>query len=288
MYAIELTYSVCTAMPDSQTNMPGPSLTSCGACCTKILNLSVLLGKQKILDGIHLHMHCGELIGLIGPNGAGKSTLLRAIIGEVPFSGTLEFIPSGKTQNRAPRIGYVPQRVAIDSLSPTSVLDLFAASLSLRPLWLGMGTHTIAQARASLASVNAEKLLHAPLGSLSGGELQRVLLALALTPVPDILLLDEPVAAVDHPGTEQFYHTLSELRRQHDLAILLVSHDLSSLVQVADRIVFLNRTVQCGGPPLDILTSDLVRNAFALIPEPENVQPILRPVRHHATKAPEV
>jgi zinc transport system ATP-binding protein len=226
------------------------------------MDLGVSLGGRIVLERIDLHMHCGELTALIGPNGSGKTTLLRTILGEVPFSGELQFIPF-RADRRPPRVGYVPQRLEIDVLSPVSVLDLFAGALSRRPLCLGASRRIRAEAARSLALVDAADLIGERVGALSGGQLQRLLLALALTPVPEILLLDEPVAGMDRAGIERFYQTLSELRKTYDLSILLVSHDLMAAGAVADRMLFLHGgTILCDGIPREVLADGRVQRAL--------------------------
>ncbi len=255
----------------------------CGVCCTRIEKLSVTLGGSTILEDVNLHIHCGELLALIGPNGAGKTTLLKTMLGEVPHRGRIVFIPVGaeKGGTRAPRVGYVPQKLDVDQMSPTTVLDLFAAATSLRPVFLGTGRGTCERAAAALELVGAQSaLLHRKVGNLSGGELQRVLLALALTPLPDILLLDEPVASVDRSGVELFHRVVSRLRTDFDLAVVLVSHDFPMASRFADRVVFLNKTVLLDGPPGEVLASTAVKEAFgyepAISPKPEVVY-----VHHH-------
>ena len=240
---------------------------SCGACCTKIEQLSVRFGAVKVLENVYLHMHCGQLTALIGPNGAGKTTLLRAILGEIPFSGTLAFTPKGEaSRRRAPRIGYVPQRLDLDLGSPVSVADLFAGAYARWPVWLGVSRKMREEARRNLALVGADGLLEQRLGRLSGGQMQRVLLALAITPVPDILLLDEAVSAVDRAGLDLFYQAVSRLRDEFDLSILMVSHDLRLVARVADRIVLLNRMVLADGAPEAVLNDHVTRQTlgFAL------------------------
>ena len=235
----------------------------CGACCTKIEDLGVRLGSADILEHVNLHLHCGQLMALIGPNGAGKTTLLRALLGELPHTGTLHFLPVRKdTREAVPRIGYVPQRLEMDTLAPVSVRDLFAGSVSRWPVWLGARRQASRDTLKVLATVGAEDVLDRKLGQLSPGQLQRVLLALALTPVPEILLLDEPVAGVDQAGIELFYQMISQFRRDYDLAILLISHDLPVVARFADRMVFLNRTILCDGTPRDVLSDPLVRQTF--------------------------
>ena len=189
-------------------------LRSCGECCTRLHDFGVRLRGERVLEDINLHMHCGELTALIGPNGAGKTTLLRAMVGELPHSGTLRFIHHGNIENTTPvRIGYVPQKLELDRTSPTTVLDLFAATISRWPLWVGTRKAVRLAAVEKLELVGAEQLLHRRLSEISVGQLQRIMLALALTPVPELLLLDEPVAALDQGGMELFYQTVSKMRQ---------------------------------------------------------------------------
>jgi zinc transport system ATP-binding protein len=240
------------------------AIPACGGCCSKLERLSVSYGKHAVLQDISLHFHCGELTALIGPNGAGKTTLLKALLGEVPHSGALHFHDRSKQRSDRPRIGYVPQKLEFDATLPVSVLDLFAAALSRWPAWLGHHLLLRKRAEAVLAQFEAAHLIGRTLGQLSGGELQRVLLALAVTPVPDILLLDEPVSGVDLHGMDLFYNMVSELRQRYDLAILLVSHDLPEVARYADRIVFLNRAVICDGTPAQVLAHEQVKQIFGV------------------------
>jgi zinc transport system ATP-binding protein len=217
----------------------------------------------RILDAINLHMHCGELTAVIGPNGAGKTTLLKAMLGEAPHGGTLRFIHQGNVESARPlRIGYVPQTLELDRTAPTTVLDLFASARSRRPLWMGISERARAEAAEALATVGAEPLLDRRLAALSSGQLQRVLLALALTPTPELLLLDEPLTGLDPAGMALFYQTVSQLRDRFDLSILLVSHDLAAVARVADRMILLNRTVLRDGPPREVLLDPLIRRTF--------------------------
>jgi len=238
---------------------------SCGGCCTRLVNFGVTLNRISILEHINLHVHCGELTVLLGPNGAGKTTLFRAMLGELPYTGTLHFVHAGSEERFIhPRIGYVPQKLDIDTLAPVTVLDLFAGALAHRPVWLGHSTAIRAKALDMLSVVNAHALLNQRLGQLSSGQLQRVLLALALTPVPDLLLLDEPVSGVDPAGIDLFYRMVSELRRTFDLSILLVSHDIPTAARFADRMIFLNRTILCDGSPREALAGPCIRQTFGI------------------------
>ena len=237
----------------------------CGQCCTHIDNIAVILDRNAIIENVSLHLHCGELTTIVGPNGAGKSTLLKALLGEVSHSGVIHFHPVfGPGREDAPKIGYVPQSLDFDRFSPFSVCDLFSASLSRVPVPLGCRRSVRKTALAALENVEAGALLDRRLGKLSGGELQRVLLALSLTPLPNLLLLDEPVSGIDLPGREMFYRIVSELRQKFDLSILMVSHDLAGIASVSDRIVFLNRRIVCVGTPAEVFANRDFRHAFGL------------------------
>lgn len=167
---------------------------SCGhSCCLRVENLSVQIGSDQILKDINLHVHCGELVALIGPNGAGKSTFLKAVLGQRDYDGIIAFSEPGQ-RSKKPRIGYVPQSPAFDPSDPVSVADLFACCMSPRPAFLGLGKNMRETVLECLERVHGTDLIDKRVGTLSGGELQRVLLALALEPLPNILILDEPLS----------------------------------------------------------------------------------------------
>jgi len=238
----------------------------CGAiCCTRIINLGVTRGQYEILRGVNLHIHCGELTAVIGGNGAGKTTLLKAIVGEIPYSGELIYLDEKETRASGPVIGYVPQKFDFDRSSPISVFDFFASFLSNKPVWLVRSKKLREEILQSLSRVGAQHLIDRKLGALSGGELQRVLLALALDPVPNLLLLDEPVSGIDHSGLRMFYKLVSDLRRQFDLSIILVSHDLGMVEKYADRVIFVNnKTVELCGTPEEVFSNGGVAELFGL------------------------
>ena len=177
---------------------------ACRHCCIKIHDLEVHLGGHTILEGINLHVHCGDVLAVVGPNGAGKTTLLRAILGEVPYQGSMASLIGG-VERRRPRIGYVPQKLQFDPDSPVSVADLVGAAISLKPVWLGMSAKLLKKIKEILAVFSADHLMERRIGALSGGELQRVLLAVAMTAEPELLLLDEPGTGVDVRGQSLFY-----------------------------------------------------------------------------------
>ena len=229
---------------------PGPVHT------LEIRDLSVRAGGKEILSGINADIRCGEVTALIGPNGAGKTTLLLAILGLVPYSGEIRFCRSEEHGKGAPRIGYVPQRIDLDPNAPLTVLDFFALSSQRLPVFLGASRKSRAGATAALAKGGAGHLAGRPLGKLSGGELQRVLLALALRDDPDILLLDEPVSGVDVSGEELFCDFLDQIHRESRFSLLLVSHDLSVVSRHAGRVICLNRSIVCQGATTEVLTPE--------------------------------
>ena len=234
----------------------------CRLCRIEVEHLSVSAGKQVLLSDVSLHVHCGELTALIGANGAGKTTLLRALLGQVEYSGTVRHLSSDGRPAAAVRTGYVPQQLEFDHSSPVTVMDFLAAALSRRAVFFGVGKRTREKVSAALARTHCEQLAARPLGALSGGELQRVLLALALTPQPDLLILDEPVSGVDQNGLESFYATVDELKRSNHMAILLVSHDLDVVRRYADRVVLMQGTVIKQGSPEYVFDSPEFEQVF--------------------------
>ncbi|MFM8718216.1 MAG: metal ABC transporter ATP-binding protein, partial [Chthoniobacterales bacterium] len=170
----------------------------CGECCTTMKGVGVRYRGAPVLEAIDLHLHCGELTAVIGENGAGKTTLIKCLLGEIPHSGEVHFLDAAHRRPDSPVIGYVPQHSSFDKDAPVSVLDLFAASLAERPACLGVSKSVREAALEGLHRTGAEDLIDRRVGTLSGGELQRVLLGLALTPIPNILVLDEPMSGVDH------------------------------------------------------------------------------------------
>ena len=163
---------------------------ACGhACCLRVQNLSVKLSNNTIIEDVNLHVHCGEMVALIGPNGAGKSTLIKAILGQQPYEGVISFSVPGQ-RNRKLKIGYVPQSPGFDAVDPVSVADLFACCMGKRPAFFGQSKALREKILVCLERVRSENLIDKRIGTLSGGELQRVLLALALEPLPNLLILD--------------------------------------------------------------------------------------------------
>ena len=234
-------------------------------CCTKIEHFGVKAGNLIIFEDVNIHVHCGQLTALIGPNGAGKSTLLKAILGEIQHTGTLHYVDAKNQHTGHPIIGYVPQYLTFDVTAPTSVIDLFMACLSQKPVWLFSSRNIRQRVINDLKRVQAEHLIDRRLGALSGGELQRVLLALALDPIPDLLLLDEPVSGVDQNGLDLFYDIIVNLKANEDMAIILISHDLERVAKHADQVILLNKKVLAAGTPEEVFSNEKMKKIFGTI-----------------------
>ena len=254
------------ALEKEQPACPHPHLSGpeagCRLCRIEVDKLTVSFGAQTPLKDVSLHIHCGELTALIGTNGAGKTTLLRALLGQIEYTGTISHLTSDGRPAADLRTGYVPQQLEFDRSSPVTVMDFMAGSLSRRPVFLGVSKKTRERVLAALERTHCAQLADRALGALSGGELQRVLLALALTPQPDLLILDEPVSGVDQNGLETFYQTVDELKRRNHMAILLVSHDLSVVERYADRVVLMQGTVIKQGSPEVVFDSPEFEQVF--------------------------
>jgi zinc transport system ATP-binding protein len=224
-------------------------------------NLSVRIGGRKILDDVTCDLQKGRLTAIMGPNGTGKTTLLHAILGLLPYSGQIRFGASGTT--RRPRIGYVPQEVSLDRGSPISVRDFLVAGIAPCPVWVGLNRSALENAKKVLGIVGVENVFDAPLGKISGGELQRVLLAQALLGNPEILLLDEPTAAVDIHGEALFCELLERVHNDLQLTTVLVTHDLSFVAAHAHNVLCLNQGLVCAGPTKEVLTQENLMRVFS-------------------------
>ena len=232
------------------------------SCCLRLEQISVTAADgQRLLSEVNLHIHCGEIVSIIGPNGAGKSTLFKAILGQQPYQGTIHFETSGGHPAR-PKVGYVPQSPSFDPGDPLTVLDLFTSAVSRWPVCLPPPKSICGKVLSCLERVHGADLMHRRVGTLSGGELQRVLLAMALEPLPHILILDEPLSGVDVEGAALLMDMLDELRQLYDLSILLSTHDFDSLRRYSDQVILLKETVLAAGTADQVLSSQAFRQIF--------------------------
>jgi zinc transport system ATP-binding protein len=229
-----------------------------------IRGMYVALGGNTILKGVDAGLTRGKVTALIGLNGAGKSTLLRALVKEVPYTGEVRFHCGHDHSKPTPEhIGYVPQKLRIEANLPLTVEDLFAVALQRRPRFLGIVRSVRERTGRLLERVGAGPLVRRFVEKLSGGELQRVLLALALEPEPELLLLDEPAAGIDFKEEEGFYDIIAALNRETGVTILLVSHDTTVVSRLAHHVLCLrDGRIQCEGAPQEVITEENLARVF--------------------------
>ena len=234
----------------------------CGLHCIKAENISVKIGKDEIIKDVNIHIHCGQLTVIIGKNGAGKSTLLKALLGEVKHTGKINIYDKKQQKYDKLKIGYVPQSMNIEKHMPTTVYDFMAGMISNVPIWIKKDEKTYKKIKEQLQLFEAEQLIDKSLGDLSGGELQRVLLAVATQSNPNLLILDEPVSGIDKNGINLFFEQINMLKKQHDMAIILVSHDLNMVQKYADKVILLDKTIIKKGTPEEVYASKEYKEIF--------------------------
>ena len=225
-----------------------------------IKNLHVELGGNEILRSLSAELRSREITALVGMNGSGKTTLLRAILKEIPFTGEIRFHCGHDHSKPNPQhVGYVPQKLHIESSMPLTVRDLLGLAMQRRPIFLGFRADVTERMLTMLHAVGAEEaLLDKPFERISGGEQQRVLLALAMQPEPELLLLDEPSAGIDVKGQEQFYDLIGRLNRERGTTILLVSHDLTTVGKHVHHVMcMMDGHIHCQGSPREITPENL-------------------------------
>jgi ABC-type Mn2+/Zn2+ transport system ATPase subunit len=212
--------------------------------------------ERPAVEAVTFGLDAGQIALLIGPNGSGKSTVLRAILGLVPGTGAVRVF--GRPAAAARRqIGYVPQRLAFDLTLPLTVEEAVRM-----PLLGRRGPEEDRAVRDFADTLGIADLLGRPLGTLSGGQLKRAMIARAMVTAPRLLLLDEPEAGIDLGGEQTLYELLQRLVARHRLTALVCSHDLGLVFRYADRVLCLNRRLQCAGPPAEILTAEALARLY--------------------------
>lgn len=230
----------------------------------RFVNVRVDVNGRLILDDINASAPCGSATVIIGPNGAGKTTLLNCLLGSRRYSGKIEFfLPDGKSTGK-PRMGYVPQQLHIDNQLPLRVYEYLSLGRGLRPLWLGCSQKNRDYAREVLKLVDAAKLEEQFLGSLSGGEMRRVLLASALGRKPQLLILDEAEAGVDYKGERLFWELLDRTRREFGFTLIMVSHNLHLAAHYASQVICIKSKMLAEGAPRTTLNTDLLYRLFGV------------------------
>lgn len=215
----------------------------------KVSNLKVSFDSRTVIEKLSFDLNRGDNLAIIGPNGAGKTVLLKALLGMIPYEGEIEWAPKIK-------LAYVPQKIDADRHLPINLKNLLRAKAAI----IG-ASKTETAAIANEVGLPAQALLE-PIGHLSGGQFQRALIAFALLGRPDALLLDEPTASIDIPGEEQIYELLHGLQDKYAITVVLVSHDLSFVYKYAAKVLCVNRTGLCFGPPEEILNQKVLEKLY--------------------------
>jgi zinc transport system ATP-binding protein len=213
-------------------------------------NVGVKLGGNVILSGVDFSASEKEIIALIGPNGAGKTMLIKAILGLVPSSGKIEIFGEERSLSVG-KIGYVPQRFSFDRSFPITVHEFISLTAKGESDKMGI-----------LKEFGLERLHDRQIGSLSGGEMQRVLVARAVMDRPKLLLLDEATSGIDVEGVKDFYEMIEIARSRYGMTIVMISHEINAVYKFADRIVCLNRNMVCYGKPDEALTPETIEKLY--------------------------
>lgn len=215
----------------------------------EVKNLTVKFGDNVIVDDLSFDVQKGESLAVIGPNGSGKTVLLRALVGFLPYEGTIKWAKSA-------HIGYVPQKVDMDRKVPMNVSNLLHAKAALLKI-------KKSEVNSIVKTVNlAPRILTEPIGHLSSGQLQKALVAFALLGHPNVILFDEPTASMDAPGEEQTYELIHRLQDDFDVTPIVVSHDLSFVYKYATQVLCLNKQGLCFGEPRTVLTPSVLQNLY--------------------------
>lgn len=217
------------------------------------------LGHTDILRQVSFRVAAGGVHALVGPNGGGKSSLFKALLGQMPHRGRISLNWPGEQPGT---VGYVPQALAFDAGLPMTVLDFMGAMCQRRPVFLGLSPRWKAPVEQALQQVGMLEKSGRRMGALSGGERQRVLLAQALIPSPDLILLDEPMSALDEAGVDIFERLLAHWRATR-VTVLWIEHDLDAVTRLADHVTGLSRHVLFDGPAASTLTPDRVLALFS-------------------------
>lgn len=224
-------------------------------------HIDLTFGRTNILRDVSFAVVPGCIHAMVGPNGGGKSSLIKTLLGQTPHTGRLVL----NWPHEPGVVGYVPQAIEFDRTLPMTVEDFMAATTQRRPAFLGRSRVAAPAIQAALERVGMVDKRGRRMGALSGGERQRVLLAQSLIPAPGLLVLDEPMAALDEAGVQVFESLLADWRSA-GITVLWVEHDLEAVGRLADRVTGLNRRVLFDGPPSEVLTPERLLTLFSTRP----------------------
>jgi zinc/manganese transport system ATP-binding protein len=226
----------------------------------EILDATVVLGGRTILSQVRADIGAGEFVAILGPNGVGKSTLLKAVLGLVPLAGGEVRRPDRH------RIGYLPQRRSFDSSLRVRGLDVVRLGLDGDRWGLPLPGRRERAARTRVRElvelVGAERYAHRPIGQLSGGEQQRLLIAQALARRPELLMLDEPLDSLDLPNQAAVAGLISGIARDEHVAVMMVAHDVNPILSYLDRVVYLGQGGAACGTPAEVITSGTLTRLY--------------------------
>ena len=231
-----------------------------------VKDLWVSFGGVPVLRGVSLEIPAGQLVALIGPNGSGKTTLLRCLLGlHRPDRGSTQILGCPDLSKALARVGYVPQRLSLDRSLTITVREFLSLRLPSTRHWFWQSKRRVdAALEGRLPDLGIQRLFDRPMAGLSGGQLQRVLIAYSLLADPELLLLDEPTAGVDSPGEQSFYELISRIHRERQITVVLVSHDLSMVFRHASWVYALNGVVCCEGTPEHVMNAESLKEAYGI------------------------
>lgn len=253
--------------------MPNPD----SSLALDVRDLTVSLDGNIVVDKVSFSIPAGQTAAIIGPNGAGKSVLLKTLIRLLPKqSGTVSIfgVPHERYQEIAHAVSYVPQRLPFDQTLPLTIHDVF--SLKSKQ-WIGMSRQDNKRMHDLLAMVGLRAPITARIATLSGGQMQRLLIAYSLMDNPRLLFLDEPSAGIDVQGQETVYMLLKRIQKTTNLTIVLVSHELEVVLSFCDQVLCLNKKLFCAGVPKEVLSHELLETMYHM--------PLGHFIHHHDSAA---
>lgn len=222
-----------------------------GAPMLSVEGLHVTRNGHVILEDVSFTVRSGQTVAMLGPNGSGKSTLFLALLGLIPYRGSIAWAPNV-------RLGYVPQSFAVEQSLPLTVSEFFG----LKQVSHGAMEHALRDVGMLRKHGDSDAVLHQPLGTLSGGQLQRVLIGWTIVDHPTVLLFDEPTSGIDYGGQQNIYSLLDTLKAERGLTVLLISHDLHVVFAHADEVLCINKRLTCNGIPSEALDSKALASLY--------------------------